>query len=305
MKGQGMNDLRALLLVVGTSALSLSATSAPLPGDHAPLPGAVNYVEGQVSLDGQSLSSRSIGSATLGPNDVLDTGQGFAEVLLTPGAFLRVGPNSEVRLNTAGVADTRLQLVRGSALIEDAQFVKGTHLAVSMNGVTGDIEKEGLYSFDAGRGAIRVLDGRAKVTEMAGQVTLRKGDQVMLAGAPSLKRVSFSEKAAQEDPLYIWSKVRSQDESAANVNAANRMAYYGGFNGAGWYWDPYWSSYAFLPAYGFLGSPFGFGFYSPASVFGAPYGGFYGRGFRGGVVTTHSAAAFSGVGGFHGGGGRR
>ena len=40
-------------------------------------------------------------NAELNTGDVLDTAQGKAEILLTPGVFLRVGDNSEVRMGNA------------------------------------------------------------------------------------------------------------------------------------------------------------------------------------------------------------
>ena len=47
------------------------------------------------------------------------------------------------------------------------------------------------------------------------------------------------------------------------------------FYGTGWYWNPYYSSWAFVPGGGYFYSPFGFGFYSPA------YWGVYGPGIIG------------------------
>jgi hypothetical protein len=54
------------------------------------VPGTLNYVEGQVSIGDQALDSKSIGAAQLQPGDLLNTEQGKAEILLTPGVFLRV-----------------------------------------------------------------------------------------------------------------------------------------------------------------------------------------------------------------------
>ena len=45
-----------------------------------------------------------------------------------------------------------------------------------------------------------------------------------------------------------------------------------GWYGTGWYWNPYFSSWAFLPGDGFFASPFGWSFYSPAYYgYYAPY----------------------------------
>jgi hypothetical protein len=116
--------------------------------------------------------------------------------------------------------------------------------------------------------------------------------------------------AVKLQPLYVWSQARSQDESQANVAVAQNVAAYGGWYGAGWYFGPYYSFYAYLPGSGLLYSPFGWGFYSPAFIgyYGLPLG--YRRGF-GGYAVLHTNV--SGInahiggfgGGFHAGGGRR
>jgi hypothetical protein len=284
-------------------------------------PGTINYVEGQVSLNGQPVGPSS--ATVMQPGQTLATGNGFAEVLLTPGAFLRVGHNSQVQLLSAGLAETTAQLNSGSAIVEVDQLIKGTNVAVVMNGATAQIEKKGLYDFDAGQQAVRVLDGKATVKEATGRKSIGKNDQLLLSSAKPLKSRDFDVNAVKAEPLYVWSEARSRDESQANVSLAENVAAYGGWYGPGWYWDPYWSFYAYLPGNGFLYSPFGWGFYSPGFIgyYGVPFGyyGHYGRyGYYGhgawhghvGGVNAHVSSFGGGFhggfgGGFHGGGGHR
>jgi hypothetical protein len=274
-------------------------------------PGMVNYVEGQASLNGQPLSPRSIGSAILEPGETLSTGNGFVEILLTPGAFLRVGNNTEVQMTSAGLANTTVDLVRGAAMLEADQMIDGTNLSVSINHTSTRIEKKGLYSFDAGTQLVRVMDGKAIVSGEGRSVKLSKRDEAALTGDRAFKRQSFSDKAAQQEPLYVWSKARSQDEAMASAGSASNATEYASA-GAGWYWDPYANYYGFWPADDFLYSPFGWGFYSPAyfGFWGGGYGGYgwHGRsGFHGRVnginarVSGNHATGFHGSSGFHGG----
>jgi hypothetical protein len=250
------------------------------------------------------------------PGETISTGSGFAEVLLTPGAYLRIGHDSEVRLTAAGLASTQIQLDRGRASVEADQLIRGTNLAVAMNGATAHLEKTGLYNFSADQQTVRVLDGKANVEAAGGSKNIGKGDELMLASANPLKAHGFDMKAEKAEPLYVWSEARSQVESQANVAVAQNVAAYGGWYGAGWYWDPFWSSYAFLPGAGLLYSPFGWGFYSPAFIgyYGVPfgyYGHYYGRygrvgGFNARVGGFRASPGIHSVGGgFHGGGGRR
>lgn len=303
--------------IPGSQNTTYPAAAARRTGASAIAPGTINYVEGQVSLENQPIGPA---GSVVQPGQMLATGNGFAEVLLTPGAFLRLGHNSQVHLIASGLAETKLQLDRGTAIVEVDQLIKGTDLAVLVGGATAKLEKRGLYDFDANQQAVRVVDGKATVMEAAGQKSIGKGDQLLLASAKPLKSANFDVNAIKAEPLYVWSQARSEDESQANVAVAQNVAAYGGWYGPGWYWDPYWSFYAYLPADGFLYSPFGWGFYSPWYIgyYGVPFGhyGYYGHfghyaghpGRVGGVNAHVSAfggshAGFSG--GFHSGGGRR
>jgi hypothetical protein len=275
-------------------------------------PGTVNYTEGQVSVDGQPVAPHASGNL-LQPGQVLDTASnGYAEVLLTPGAFLRVGNNSEVKIINAGLVNTSVQLTRGEAMVEVDQLIKNSNLTVNVANATVQPEKKGLYDINADQNAVRVLDGKANVVENATVKSVGKDDEVLLNGEP-LKKADFDTKMVKSEPLYTWSEARSQYESQANLSAANYVIANGGWYGPGWYWDPYWSFYAFVPGSGFLYSPFGWGFYSPRFIYA--YGPYFAyrtpytaRGFRApGVYARASAFRASAapsihvMGGFHGG----
>jgi hypothetical protein len=300
---------RAMLLLLASAALAAASTTS------MPSPGAVNYVEGQVALDGQNLSPASIGSALLETNQILTTGQGRVELLLTPGVFLRAGDNSEVRMVSPGLADTQVELVRGSALLEVTELFKENNLSVLVDGVATRIDKMGLYDFNADHPAISVLDGEATVSEGDRHVNLKKGHTILLAGGQPFKAQSFNKDAVEGDPLYRWSELRSEYEAQANVETAQTVVVNGGWYGLGWYWDPFWSCYAFLPGDGILYSPFGWGFYSPGFVWRAPhqiYNHYPVVGSRrstpalsGSAKAAQASSGFHGAsgGGFHGGGG--
>ncbi len=278
-------------------------------------PGAVNYVEGQGTLNGEPLTPNAVGSAVVGPNQAIATANGYVEVLLTPGAFLRIGHDSEARFISTGLTGVNVELTRGSAMVEVADIVKGTTLHFAVNGVPVQIEKKGLYSLNASEGSIRVLDGRADVQQGERTVTLKKGDELATANGNG-KKYDFDLKAEEKQPLYVWSRVRSEDEAQANLHTANLIVAGGSWYGPGWYWDPLWASYAFMPGAGILYSPFGWGYYSPAFYGGFWGGGFYPRygyygrpgyyrGFTGarvaGVRAMSTGAGFRAGGGFHGG----
>jgi hypothetical protein len=313
------------LLLAGI--LSVPAYSAPRAGSMAPAqPGTLNYIEGQASIDSQPLNQNSVGNAGLQPGQTLATQNGRVEVLLTPGVFLRVADNSAVRMDSPGLSNTAVTLQSGRAMVEVAEILPANNLVVTENGAGIRLDKRGVYDFDANRGVVRVFDGEATVTVNNQNVKVKGGHEFAF-NAPKLKAQGFDKTAGQDD-FYRWSSLRASYLAEANVNAARLYANGYGWNGPGWYWDPYFTAYTWIPGDGIFWSPFGWGFYSPWLVGYAPY---YGFGYRGGYFHTFGpgyhppvAAArgftsprvspgfrggFSGAvhagGGFHGGGGRR
>ena len=284
-----------------------------MPPAEMPRPGSVNYVQGQVSAAGQTLTIQSVGHFALMPGHTVDTGNdGYVEVLLTPGAFLRVGPNSEFSISAVGLADTRINLARGNALVEVDQLISGTHVEVTFGPTSVDMLKKGLYAFAANPSALRVFDGKADVISSTSNHDAGKHEQILIADNPTLKKSSFDENQAKQDPLYVWSAARSRAESEQNkLVSQNPTGYYP--SGGGWFWDPYANYYGFWGP-GSFDSPFGFGFYGGfyPGFSHAYYGDFRRGGYRGGgaghaFVGVHGNGVGGGFhgGGFHGGGGGR
>ena len=235
-------------------------------------PGVVNYVEGYASLNGNPLSAGELRTATLNPGDELSTDAGKAEVLLTPGVFLRLGSNTQIHMISPSLVDTQFELQRGEAMIEVDQMVKDNRISVLNHGASIVIEKDGLYRFsadDAPRAA--VLEGKAQIYFGDKKLDLGKGREVVLSDL--LKAEKFDRK--KEDDLYAWSNVRSQYNASVSYQAAQAASSgyspYGPGPGAGWYWNAGFNSWAWLPfGDGAFFSPFGWGFYGPGVVGYAP-----------------------------------
>jgi len=273
--------------------------SSPVWGSVPPQPGTVNYIEGQAVIGAQALTDKSVGSAKLAAGQSLSTENGRAEILLTPGIFLRVNNQSSVKMITAGLADTILTLEKGRAMVEVAEIRPENNVRINENGSSTQLLKAGLYDFDADGGLIRVFDGKAEVQTADRQIELKGGHQLNLKAAGKRKPRSFDKRASTDD-FYRWASLRASYLAEANVDQARRYAggagwSPGGWYGDGWYWNPWFSAYTFIPGDGIFYDPFGWGFYSPWMAFGAPYfgygyGGFgygyglgYGYGYRGGI----------------------
>src|SRR4051794_15823015 len=125
-------------------------------------PGTINYTEGQVTIDGKAVAAKSLGSLELAPGRVLQTGQGKAEMLLTPGVFLRLGENSAARMVSPSLTDTRVELLRGKALLEVDMLEKENRLVVRDGAANVRIAKKGIYHFDAEAPSVAVYDGKVE-----------------------------------------------------------------------------------------------------------------------------------------------
>jgi hypothetical protein len=299
----------------------------PMWGAASPQPGAINYLEGQASMGGYPLRQNAVGSVTLGPGQVLTTQDGRAEILLTPGIFLRIAGQSAIQMVSPGLANTVVTLQHGRALVEVAQILPQNNVVINANGASARLLKPGLYDFDADHGVIRVFDGKVSIPLNGKTIELNGDHQLMLNGAAPFKTSKF-DKVSYQDDFYRWASLRSSYLTEANVDAARRYAGATGYApglwyGAGWYWDPWYSAYTFIPGDGVFFTPFGWGFYSPGFAFGAPYFGFgfggyhyfgpgyrpaiaAGRGFYASGGTVGHAFSYRGAGfgsrGFGGGG---
>lgn len=244
-------------------------------------PGVVNYVEGNAYLNGHAISANALKATFLNANDTLSTDVGKAEVLLTPGVFLRIGDNSQIRMISPSLTNTQVEVSRGESMIEAAGLIKDNNIQIIDHGASITIEKNGLYRItgDAPPTAA-VIDGKAEVYFGDKKVDIGKGYEVLLS--EGLKEQKFDPK--KEDDLYAWSNVRSQYEAAASYQAAKNVTTnnfgnslwgwngfgFGGWYSPGWFWDNGFNSFAWLPGNGAFFSPFGYGFYGPGLVPYAP-----------------------------------
>ena len=254
--------------------LSVPAWSVDTDNRRTAAPGTLNYVEGQASIGDVNLDSKSVGNADLQNGQVLETGNGKAEVLLTPGVYLRLGNHTSVKMVSNGLTNTQLAVDQGEVMLEVDRIYSENNLQISQPGANTRIEKTGLYDFDANGQVVRVFDGKAVVNSDDRKATVKKGHELALNNA-KLKEDDFNKKeVTSNNDLYRWSSLRSEYLSEANVNSAQLYyanGWYGpGWGGPGWYWNPWYAGFTYLPGNGFFYNPFGWGFYSPLVVYRAP-----------------------------------
>ncbi len=254
------------LAIAGALVLSAAAWGQSVISAHS---GVIHYVEGQVTVDGAAIHPKSTEILDIKPDQVLATEDGRAEILLTPGVFLRLPENSSARMISNSLADTRIEIVSGSALIEVGQLLRDNAITIEAHGVEIALPKQGLYRVETDPARLRVYDGEARIATGAAKMSVKRGREVAL-DPPSLEARNFDAKST--DPFYRWSARRSEYVAQANVisaRTASSSGYGSGFASGGygsWAFNPWFGMFTFLPASGIYWSPFGSAFYSPAAI---------------------------------------
>jgi hypothetical protein len=257
--------MRARELLAFAAVASLVAGSAAAQSIVSVRSGAIHYTEGRVLLNGDPIHHKFGEFPQMKKNDVLRTERGRAEVLLTPGVFLRMGERGAFRMISTSLADTRVQILEGSVLVECAELLKDNAVALFYKDASMAIRKNGLYRIDADPGRLRVYDGKIDVA-IAGEkpVTLKKGRMLELDGERASVE-KFDTKVG--DPFYRWSARRASYMALANLSAAKSLRDSGiSWGLPGWGWNPYFGLVTFIPARGVYYSPFGYSFWSPSRV---------------------------------------
>jgi hypothetical protein len=202
-------------LPVVVAAAVLPAHAQSIIATHS---GVVHYFDGAVFLDGKALESH-LGKFTSVPQgSELRTAKGHAEVLLTPGVFLRLGDQSTIRLVANDLADTRVELQTGSAIVDAGEANPDTSVTLIYKDWRVHILAKGVYRLDTDPPHVSVPQGEAEV--FAG--TSKEPVAVNAGMTMPLAEVLVPERSGErsEDALNDWENGRSESIAADNAIAA-------------------------------------------------------------------------------------
>jgi len=286
-----MNSTRCSLCIAAAAAflLALPAAGQQIVSARS---GAIHHIEGKVLMDDEPVVAQFGKFPQLKENSVLRTELGRAEMLLTPGVIVRLAEDSAVRMVNSRLTDTRVEFLKGSAMVEAMEILKDNAVTFTFQNATIALEKAGLYRLDSDPPVLRVYKGKARIRR-DDQVIEAKGGRLVELGA-FLVATKFDTK--QGGPLYRWSSRRSGYLAMANVSAARSIYNWGlGWDRPGWRWNPYFGMFTFVPSRGVFSSPFGYRFWSPARVYvlyqpprqAFSSGGGWGRGGSGVYSASH------------------
>lgn len=281
-------SVSGLIALSGTAALAQQVISARS--------GLIHYVEGSVQLDGKPVQVKLGAFPEVKENMTLSTGDGRAEVLLNPGVFLRLAENSSIKMVANRLSDSRVEFLGGSAMVEASSQLaqKDNSVTILYNGSSARLLKSGLYRLNSEPAEFRVYSGEAEVGSGANVMTVKAGKSVAMDGEVAVEK--FNPKDG--DSLSNWSQRRGEYISMANVSAAKYVNDSGaGWGSNGWYYNPYFGMFTYIPMNGMFYSPYGYAYYSPTyayRVYQAP-GNYYGRsgGVNGGSGAGVGRAGFN------------
>jgi len=247
------------LAVLISTAVSLQAQSV-----ISARAGMIHFAEGQVFIGEQTVENKFGVFPEVKKTQVLRTAEGRAEVLLTPGVFLRNWENTSIRMLDTSLDNAKLEFLAGSAMVEADDILKDNSVTIVVKDATIHLQKNGLYRVDSDPMRLRVYQGEASVTANGQTLEVKAGKMVTFDGQLAVTRFD----AKESDELARWSRRRGEYIAMANPSSARSLetsGFYG--NQSSWRWNPYFGMYTFIPGSGRYTSPYGYSFWSPYEVY--------------------------------------
>jgi hypothetical protein len=202
----------ALSLVI---ALSFPAKAQSVVSTRS---GVIYFFEGAVYLGDQPLESHLGKFPCVSQGAELRTAEGRAEVLLTPSVFLRMGERSAIRMIANNLADTQVELLRGSAIVDSGEPNSGTSVTLVYKDWRVHFLQKGVYRIDSDPPRLWVHQGEANVfAGTTGQPTSVKPGMNLPFGGVLVPERSSDEPS---DALSDWATGRDESISADNAITA-------------------------------------------------------------------------------------
>jgi hypothetical protein len=206
--------------------------------------GLVNHVQGTANVAMME---------TVRAGHSIHTGRdGYVEILLRPGSFLRLGEDSEATLDDTDLASVKVTITRGPALVEAAEISKDHPITVTTGNLTTKITNSGIYRFE--NGVATVLLGKLQTGDS--KLTYEKGWQVFFQDNYRARKTN----KMLETSLDVYSQSRSATIAEANLSMVSTLspASYSSFDI--WLYSPYLRLYTFIPTSDYR-SPYGYRYY--------------------------------------------
>jgi hypothetical protein len=199
-------------VVFALAALAFPAVAQSVISTHS---GVVHFFEGEVFVGDQPLEAH-LGKFPMVPKSgALRTGVGRAEVLLTPGVFLRLGQESSIRMVANDLTNTQVELLSGSAMVDSGEANADTSVTLIYKDWRVHFLQKGVYRIDSDPPRLWVRQGQAEVLTGEGSQPVAVEQGMSLPFASVL--VPDTTNTAPSDAFNDWSTGRSQSIIADNA----------------------------------------------------------------------------------------
>jgi hypothetical protein len=212
--------MRWIHVLFPSAAAFLVCGLAPCQEVVSAYAGTVHYFEGAVFVDDHSLEHKAAVFSNLPNGSTLRTENGRAEVLLTPGVVLRLDEDSAVRMISNSLTDTRVEFVRGAALLDTLAAAGSPPVVLMYQHCQIRFPKLGIYRLDSDTGVLQAYEGEAKVTGAEGKISTVDTSKLFFF---DLGMVTNKYGEPNEDAFYDWARGRADALSAENQLAEQSM----------------------------------------------------------------------------------
>ncbi len=206
-----MSHGRAFAYFLSAALITLPAGAQSVISTHS---GLIHFFEGAVYLGERPLESHLGRFPSVPQGGELRTAGGHAEVLLTPGVFLRLGENSAIRMVSNELSDTKVELEKGAVIVESGGPTPDAAVTLTYKDWKILFPEKGTYRIETDPARLLVTQGHAEVAAGGGSpVSVEQGMSLPLEKvlAPELANELLT------DSLSTWSEGRDQSISADNA----------------------------------------------------------------------------------------
>lgn len=195
-------------------------SSAALPSGAQPVisarAGVIYFSDGTVWLDSRRLEQHFGRFEQMSEGSELRTENGRAEVMLTPGAFLRIGENTGIRMISNKLADTRVEFLSGSMVLDSTTASGSAPITILYGGYQAHIQKQGCYRLNSAPPELRVDSGEIEIVQGSETAKVEPGRVAPLYGG----LLTTHSADGISDSLDSWNRDRNNSISQNNLSAA-------------------------------------------------------------------------------------
>ncbi len=195
--------------------------------------GVLQYFEGAVTINDKPVEHKTAIFASLANGDVIRTGKGRAELLLTPGVYLRLDENTSLKMVSNSLAATRLDLTQGSAILDSLNGTSADPIVLTYQTSEVRFPKPGIYRMDSDVGELQAYSGEVAVKHHGNSTTVDSEHRYYF----DLDMTTNKSADSATDEFYDWASNRSnviadQGQMASAEQADAQDADPGAFAGA-------------------------------------------------------------------------